>query len=105
MFFVVWGFVFLACEWSGVWRGRVGVGVGWFGWCGGVGECARVFFVVWASCSWRVRGLGCALVCGFWEWCVSRVCGCLGAGKAGREPVVWFSPRFFFFLCGADDGT
>lgn len=64
-----------------------------------------MFFVVWASCFWRVRGLGCALVCGFWEWFVSRVCGCLGAGKAGREPVVWFSPRFFFFLCGADDGT
>ena len=36
---------------------------------------------------------------------MSRVCGCLGAGKAGREPVVWFSPRFFFFLCGADDGS
>lgn len=28
----------------------------------------------WASCSWRVRGLGCALVCGFWEWCVLRGC-------------------------------
>lgn len=27
-----------------------------------------------------------------------------GCRKAGREPVVWFSPRFFFFLCGADDG-
>lgn len=28
-----------------------------------------------------------------------------GRRKAGREPVVWFSPRFFFFLCGADDGS
>ena len=25
------------------------------GWCGVVGECARVGGVVWASCSWRVR--------------------------------------------------
>lgn len=26
----------------GFWCWRVGVGVGWPGWCGGVGECARV---------------------------------------------------------------
>lgn len=26
-----------------------------------------------------------------------------GVEKAGG-PVVWFSPRFFFFLCGADGG-
>lgn len=29
----------------------------------------------------------------------------VGVEKMGREPVVWSSPRFFFFLCGADDGS
>ena len=47
-------------------------------------------------CSWRVRGLG-------WPACLVVLRG--GYSKAGREPVVWFSPRFFFFLCGADDGN
>lgn len=47
-------------------------------------------------CFWRVRGLG-------WPACLVVLRG--GYSKAGREPVVWFSPRFFFFLCGADDGT
>ena len=49
---------------------------------------------MWASCSWRVRGLG-------WPACLVVLRG--GYSKAGG-PVVWFSPRFFFFLCGADDG-
>ena len=31
-----------ACARFGFWCWRVGVGVGWPGWCGGVGECARV---------------------------------------------------------------
>ena len=77
----------------GVQCGRVGFGVSGCGWCGGVGECGRVGGIV-----------GCVLdgakVIGLPRVLLFRV----GVEKAGREPVVWFSPRFFFFLCGADDG-
>ena len=47
---------------------------------------------VWLRVAGRERGLVCAGRVDKWK------------GRE-REPVVWFSPRFFFFLCGADDGT
>lgn len=43
--------------------------------------------------------LACARV-EFWPACLVVSCGCRKSGG----PVVWFSPRFFFFLCGADGG-
>lgn len=78
----------------------------------------------WVSCSWRVRGLGCALVCGFRGVVrVPRVCGCLrcrerhsrayaacpacvwlfGCRKAGGACRLVLSP-LFLLLCGADGG-
>ena len=66
----------------------MGVGVGWPGWCGGVGECARVGGVVWASCSWRVR-----------VFVVSGVCACLlFRALCARRECDWVA-RALLVLC------
>ena len=87
-----------AGEWSGVWFWRVRVGVVLLasvlvlvGWVGFVFlACARVGL---RACVWF---LGVVRVPRVWLF---------GCRKAGREPVVWFSPRFFFFCVGRMAGV
>lgn len=85
----------------GVFGAGVGVGVGWFGWCGVVGECAGVggvSCVLWA-CGWcslsaRVWGApgvfgGCARAGAWW------MCGCL------RVWVCFWRASVVLCVCGS----